>query len=226
MSDPQLISPPAPAEPRRPGRVVNEKASLEALVHGIFAITMTLLILDLRLPEAEPGHLWESLQNLGPEVLGYLFGFVYLMSVWLSLREFVRQLNGVTSSLSVVFLLVVGLVSLTPFTVSTMANAMGDSDDLGTAVRLMAAVAAVSFLLSGCMAKVALRQGLVPATPVLHHTLAAGPGDDHRPVTARLRVVVRQPVARDRGPVDRHRPGHHLHPGSSARGGTGRRHPT
>lgn len=146
-------------------QAVGEKASIEALMHGIFAITMTLLILELRVPETEPGRLWHSLLELGPEVAGYLFGFVYLMTVWLSLREFVRELNGITSSVSVLFLLVVGLVSLTPFTVATMATAIGDDADLGIAVRLMASVVCVGFLLSAVMAKVALRQGLVPPTP-------------------------------------------------------------
>jgi uncharacterized membrane protein len=144
----------------RPG----EKASMEALMHGIFAITMTLLILELRVPESETdGHLWDSLLELGPHIAGYLFGFVYLMAVWLSLRDFFRQLSGITSAVSVVILVVIGTVSLTPFTVSTMASA-GGTDDLGVAVRLMASVVAASFLLASVAAKLALRQGLVPAT--------------------------------------------------------------
>jgi uncharacterized membrane protein len=179
-----LMPEPTPPVPktRKPRPVVREKASIEALMHGIFAITMTLLILDLRLPETEDqGHLWEALKDLGPEVVGYLFGFVYLMAIWLSLRDFFRQLSGVTHALSVLFLLVVGLVSLTPFTVSTIAAAIGDNDDLGTAVRLMAALVGVSFLLSAGVAKLALHQGLVPATPFyttswpLTVVLSAGP---------------------------------------------------
>jgi uncharacterized membrane protein len=161
-----MPEPPSVRKSTKPTPVVREKASIEALMHGIFAITMTLLILDLRLPETEEGgHLWEALKDLGPEVVGYLFGFVYLMAIWLSLRDFFRQLSGVTHALSVLFLLVIGLVSLTPFTVSTIANAIGNNEDLGTAVRMMAVLAAVSFLLSAVVAKLALHQGLVPATP-------------------------------------------------------------
>ncbi len=140
-------------------------ASMEALTHGIFAITMTLLILELRVPEFEAdGHLWHSLKELGPHIAGYLFGFVYLMAVWLSLRDFFRQLNGITSAVSVVILMVIGTVSLTPFTVSAMTSSAGN-DDLGVAVRLMAVVVGASFLLASLAAKIALHQGLVPATP-------------------------------------------------------------
>jgi uncharacterized membrane protein len=161
-----------PTRPARPKRttttppVAGELASIEALTHGIFAITMTLMILELRVPETESdGHLWESLKDLAPNVAGYLFGFVYLMSVWLSIRHLFRQMKGITNSVSILLLVTVGLVSLTPFTVSTMGTAIGSSDDLGTAVRLMAAVVGTSFVLSAVAAKVALRQGLVPATP-------------------------------------------------------------
>ena len=149
--------------PPRPIQEGREKASMEALLHGIFAITMTLLILELRVPESEDdGQLWHSLTDLGPEIAAYLFGFVYLMAVWLSMRDFFRQLNGISRAVSVVTLAVIGTVSLTPFTVSTMASSAGN-DDFGVAVRLMAAVAATSFLLSVLGAKIALRQGLVPA---------------------------------------------------------------
>jgi hypothetical protein len=46
-----------------------------------------------------------------------------------------------------------------------MGSAIGHSDDLGTAVRLMAVVVGTSFVLSAVAAKIALRHGLVPATP-------------------------------------------------------------
>jgi uncharacterized membrane protein len=159
--NPSPLPPPARKIP-----FVGEKGSIEALTHGIFAITMTLMILELRVPETESdGHLWESLVDLGPHIAGYLFGFVYLMAVWLSIRDFLRQLSAISSSVSVVMLVVIGTVSLTPFTVSTMAGAIGNTDDLGTAVRLMAFVVGASFLLASVAAKLALRQGLVPATP-------------------------------------------------------------
>ncbi|MDQ1695103.1 MAG: potassium channel family protein [Frankiaceae bacterium] len=197
---------------------VSEKESLEALMHGIFAITMTLLILDLRVPETRSrGHLWESLQGLGPEIAGYAFGFVYLMSVWLSLRNFTRQLRGVTSLLSVVFLLVIGLVSLTPFTVSTMSAAVGDTSDLGTAVRLMSAVVGTSFLLSACMSKLALHQGLVPVTP-FRHVMATCRTAVDRSGDPRFRSVLSQPMARHRRAVHGHSPGHRRH----GRAGNGR----
>jgi uncharacterized membrane protein len=157
---------PAVVAPIRRVPRAREKASMEALTHGIFAITMTLLILELRVPESgSPGHLWDSLVDLGPHIAGYLFGFAYLMAVWLSMRDFFRQLNGITRSVSVLTLVVIGTVSLTPFTVSTMATAIGDNHDLGIAVRLMAAVVGLSFALSAVAAKVAFHQGLVPANP-------------------------------------------------------------
>jgi uncharacterized membrane protein len=153
-----------PETPKRTRRLplVGEQQSIEALTHGIFAITMTLLILELRVPDTSQGHLGEALTDLAPNIAAYLFGFVYLMAVWISLRAFFRDLTGITKSVTVLLLVTVGAVSLTPFTVSTMAAAIGNSDDLGVAVRMMAAVVGFSYLVSTFAAKLALSQGTVP----------------------------------------------------------------
>ena len=45
------------------------------LVDGIFAITLTLLVLDLRPPEAEASKLAESLLGMLPRLLVYLIAF-------------------------------------------------------------------------------------------------------------------------------------------------------
>jgi uncharacterized membrane protein len=86
------------------------------------------------------------------------------MAVWLSLRDFFRHLDGLTKSWSVLTLIVIGTVSLTTFTVSTMATAIGDSDDLGVAVRLMAVVVGLSFAVSASRPRSPSTRGWVPET--------------------------------------------------------------
>ena len=136
------------------------------LFHGIFAITLTLLILDLRVPEdGGHGQLWEHLRGLAPQAAAYVFGFTYLMAAWVSLREMFRVLRGVTLPFTVILLIGIGFVSMAPFTVSTLAGAVGDSDDMGVAVRLMAVLMGSGYLLSAWSVKVAVRQGFAPAIP-------------------------------------------------------------
>jgi uncharacterized membrane protein len=62
---------------------------LTALSDGLFAVAMTLLVLDLRVPvstavvaHSEHG-LWEALLRLGPSFAAYLLSFTMLGTFWL-----------------------------------------------------------------------------------------------------------------------------------------------
>ncbi|HEY5347238.1 MAG TPA: TMEM175 family protein [Rhizomicrobium sp.] len=60
---------------------------LEALSDGVFAVAMTLLVLDLRAPAIAAIHseadLWAALVVLSPRLLTYLMSFMTLGIFWL-----------------------------------------------------------------------------------------------------------------------------------------------
>jgi uncharacterized membrane protein len=143
----------------RPRSLLSETESLAALVHGIFAITMTLLILDLRVPAGEPGELLGRLGDLAPQFGAYVFGFVYLGANWLTIREWFHLLRGVDRAQTLLILLFVALISLTPFTVALVADSVHDSDDLGTAVRVMAGVVGAAYGVSAALTMHVTRRG-------------------------------------------------------------------
>src|ERR1700675_4105475 len=64
------------------------KARLDALTDGIFAVAMTILVLDLRLPEdfppADDGVMAHALLGLWPKFLPYALSFYVLGSIWLA----------------------------------------------------------------------------------------------------------------------------------------------
>jgi uncharacterized membrane protein len=68
------------------------KARLEALTDGIFAVTMTLLVLELKFPEPAAGQtLFEALAGLVDRLDNYVISFVVLAVFWLGhLRLFRR----------------------------------------------------------------------------------------------------------------------------------------
>ena len=81
---------------------------LAALSDGIFAVAMTLLVLDLRVPAREAHGsetaLWHALTGLGPQFLTYFMSFLTLGIFWLGqqaqLSQFERgdrALRGSTS---------------------------------------------------------------------------------------------------------------------------------
>jgi uncharacterized membrane protein len=66
------------------------KNRLDALTDGIFAVGMTILVLDLRIPDeaavgADEGSLLRALLALEPKLLPYLLSFYVLGVSWLSL---------------------------------------------------------------------------------------------------------------------------------------------
>lgn len=57
---------------------------VDTLFDGVFAITMTLLVLDVRPPEElPPGGLLPALLTLGPQMAGYVVSFALLSVIWL-----------------------------------------------------------------------------------------------------------------------------------------------
>ena len=60
---------------------------LQTLADGVFAVAMTLLVLDLRLPESEAGSssaLWSQVTDLAPQFAAYLLSFTMLATFWLA----------------------------------------------------------------------------------------------------------------------------------------------
>jgi len=55
-----------------------EKSRLEAFSDGVFAIVITLLILDIRFPEVEYNRFGETLISVVPRILAYVMSFVII----------------------------------------------------------------------------------------------------------------------------------------------------
>jgi len=99
---------------------------LAALSDGLFAVAMTLLVLDLRVPALEAIHgeadLRQALVGLAPRALIYLMSFLTLGIFWVGQQT---QLNFVARSdrtLSWLHLAFLFSVSLMPFSTSLMAE--------------------------------------------------------------------------------------------------------
>ena len=81
-------------------RVAGQNAErLAALSDGVFAVAMTLLMLDLHAPAAEAVHsekgLWMALQALGPRLLMFAMSFLTLGIFWVGQQT---QLNHLERS--------------------------------------------------------------------------------------------------------------------------------
>jgi uncharacterized membrane protein len=94
---------------------------LNAFADGVFAIVITLLVLELPVPEVAEGLMWALLEEW-PSFLAYLISFVFIGGFWMthaSITQLTEQEDPVTFRLTLVMLF---FASLIPFTTSLMAT--------------------------------------------------------------------------------------------------------
>lgn len=102
-----------------------DKDRLAALSDGVFAVAMTLLVLDLRVPigtaHTDRG-LWHALTELGPSLGAYLLSFTMLGTFWLAQHTMMSlsvRTDRTFTWLQIGFLFV---VTLLPFSASVLAG--------------------------------------------------------------------------------------------------------
>ena len=94
------------------GRVDTQR--LETFSDGVFAIAVTLLILDVRLP-AGRGSLAHGLWQAWPGYLGYVLSFVIIGIMWANHHSIFRLIDRTTHGLVVANLLLLLCVAFLPF---------------------------------------------------------------------------------------------------------------
>jgi len=126
------------------------KNRLEAFSDGVFAIAITLLVIEIRPPTLTEGEsLAHGLWAQWPSYLGYLLSFLVLGVMWLNhhrIFEPARRVDGTVLVLNLNLLLWAVLI---PFPTAVVADFLRDGgDDAKTAVALYGGVillAAISF---------------------------------------------------------------------------------
>ena len=99
---------------------------LAALSDGIFAVAMTLLVLDLRVPAREAHGsetaLWHALTGLGPQFLTYFMSFLTLGIFWLGQQAQLSQFERGDRRLAWIHVAFLCAVALMPFSTSLLAE--------------------------------------------------------------------------------------------------------
>jgi uncharacterized membrane protein len=95
------------------------KHRLEALADGIFAVAMTLLVIDLKLPEHatvhDPSDLAVGVAHLIPTFTAWIISFFVLAIFWFSHHRLFHYVRNVDATLLWLTILYLGFVSLMPF---------------------------------------------------------------------------------------------------------------
>ncbi|MDB5230198.1 MAG: putative integral rane protein [Chitinophagaceae bacterium] len=91
----------------------NPNARLEAFCDGVFAIALTLLIIDIKIPSSaeinNAADLWQALLHITPSILAFVLSFIIILITWVNHHASLKL--GVRSSPS--FIYANGLLLLT-----------------------------------------------------------------------------------------------------------------
>jgi uncharacterized membrane protein len=119
---------------------------LEAFSDGVFAIAITLLVLEIHIPEPGSGEsLGHELLAQWPSYAAFVVSFLTIGIIWINHHAMVRRLRRADHSILVWNLLLLMTVSALPFTTALMATYLKESNGES----LAAAVYSGSFLLMG-----------------------------------------------------------------------------
>jgi uncharacterized membrane protein len=117
---------------------------LEAFSDGVFAIAITLLVLDIHVPD--PSTTSDLAQQLGsqwPSYVAYGVSFLTIGIIWINHHAMLRRIKAIDHEILILNLLLLLCVGLLPFTTALMAAYLKESEG----ETLAAAIYAGSFLL-------------------------------------------------------------------------------
>jgi uncharacterized membrane protein len=118
---------------------------LEAFSDGVFAIAITLLVLEIPVPKPGSGTLGHELAAQWPSYTAFVISFLTIGIIWINHHAMVRRLRVVDHSILIWNLFLLMTVSILPFTTALMAEYLKE----GEGERLAAGIYAGSFLLMG-----------------------------------------------------------------------------
>lgn len=106
------------------------KARLEAFSDGVFAIVITLLVIEVRPPHLDPGEtLADGLGKLWPNYVGYALSFLIIGVMWLNHHRIFEPVQLVDGLLLVLNLNLLLWTALIPFPTAVVADYPGDGGD-------------------------------------------------------------------------------------------------
>jgi uncharacterized membrane protein len=106
-----------------------DTSRVEAFSDGVFAIAITLLVLDIHVEPSQYDDLRQALLDEWPTYLAYVTSFLTVGSVWLAHHNLYTQLRYVDPVLLRLNLLLLLVASFLPFPTGVLAESFDASDD-------------------------------------------------------------------------------------------------
>ena len=136
---------------------------VEAFSDGVFAIAITLLVLEIKIEPAQFDHLWRALADEWPAYLAYVTSFFTIGGVWLAHHALFGRLASVDPVLMRLNILLLMVVSFLPFPTGLMAEALRGPESAERAAVVVYGVSAgvIELLMASAWRYAASQPGLL-----------------------------------------------------------------
>src|SRR5215469_6271837 len=138
-----------------------DTSRIGALSDGIFSVALTLLVLDLRLPDPATGPLAKMLASLLPALWSYGLTFAVVGAFWMAHYRMLRRFVRFTTAMLWLNLLFLALVTVVPFPTGLLGRFNAAAADARTAWTAYSVNLALLGLSLFAMCRLALVQKLV-----------------------------------------------------------------
>jgi uncharacterized membrane protein len=140
--------------------VHRETGRLVAFSDGVFAISITLLVLEIR-PPADDEDLLHGLLALWPSYLAYAVTFLFIGQVWVNHHVMFDHIRAADRPVLLLNTLLLMVVAFLPFATSVLADALRNGHGQRTAVVFYAIAFAVTALTFNAVWQYARRRRLL-----------------------------------------------------------------
>jgi uncharacterized membrane protein len=110
-------------------RALDATERLEAFSDGVFAVAITLLVLDLSVGHPAPGQLGEALVRKWPHYATYVVSFLTIGIIWANHHQQFSRIARADRTLMLLNLLLLLFVTLIPFPTGLLAQYLRTSSD-------------------------------------------------------------------------------------------------
>jgi len=150
---------------KAPETTGRELDRIRAFSDGVFAVAITLLVLNIEVPDVAAGDLGGALDDLIPDVQAYFIAFAVIGLFWFGHHRAWSRYRGTTTKLVWANLLLLSLIALMPFTTALM----GRYDNEAISIVLYAGNVGLASLADSFVDKVAFDDGLAEPVGAREH---------------------------------------------------------
>jgi uncharacterized membrane protein len=125
--------------------VTAETSRVEAFSDGVFAIAITLLILEIKVPAPGTGMLWQQLIRQWPAYVSFFISFAFIGIMWINHHRLFTHIGRCDDLLLILNLLLLLGVVVVPFPTAVLATRLGHEDQRAALILYNATYVFIAF---------------------------------------------------------------------------------